>query len=64
MARDAVNDGWNKSDHGGRKTGQTLVKLAEDAYRHGANEEAIRLVELAYARFDADYGECDEDIDH
>ena len=55
MACDAVNNRRDKSGHGSSSRGQALVKLAESAQRHGAEEEAIRLIELAYARFDADY---------
>ncbi len=64
MACDAVDNRWGKSDHGSSSSGQTLVKLAENAHRHGADEEAIRLIELAYARFDADYQDGAEDLTH
>ena len=64
MACDAVDNRWDKSDHGSSSSGQTLVKLAESAHRRGAKEEAMRLIELAYARFDADYQDRAEDFTH
>ena len=62
MACDAVDNRWDKSGRGSSSSGQTLVKLADTAQRHGAKEEALRLIELAYARFDADYRDGMEDF--
>lgn len=61
MACDAVNDRRDEFVRGERGTAQMLVKLAENAQQHGADAEAIRLIDLAYARFDADYCDRDED---
>ncbi len=64
MACDAVDNRWDKSDRGPSSSGRTLVKLAEIAQRHGAEEEAMRLIELAYARFDADYRDSADESTH
>ena len=63
MACDAVSR-QGKSDHAPGSSGQTLVKLAENAHRRGADEEARRLIDLAYARFDEDYRDSVEDFSH
>ena len=61
MACDAVSNQWNKFVRGERGAAQMLVRLAENAHRHGSAAEAIRLIELAYTRFDADYRDRSED---
>ena len=64
MVCDSVDNRRDKFDRGPSSSGPALVKLAEIAHRHGADEEARRLIELAYARFDVDYEDGDEDLIH
>ena len=56
-----VVDDRSEKPSDNHRIGRHLLGLANDAARSNAHDEAIRLIELAYAHFDAVHAELSTD---